>query len=139
MRIEHFEGLNRTPATVLAIQGWLELQERGLGEPVMNLNWDANVIAALADDGACIGVIVWQHIKWTRQVFVDLGYVAPAARQQGVYRALWAALVEKARELKVPHIYGITHLDNIDMRATARKLGRIEIGVSLRFDVPTDA
>jgi GNAT superfamily N-acetyltransferase len=135
MIIRYFEGFNRTPATVLAVRGWLDLNERGLGEPVLNLSWDANVIGAF-DGETCVGVIVWQHVKWSKQIFIDLSYVDPAARRHGVYRAMWDALVVKAQEIGVAFIYGITDAANEAMRAVAKEVGREECGISLRFAVP---
>jgi L-amino acid N-acyltransferase YncA len=62
--------------------------------------------------------------------------VIPECRGLGIYRLLFAALVEKARELKRPTIWSATAANNHHMRDVAKKQGRVEVAVTFRFEVP---
>lgn len=134
VRIEHYDGINRTPALRLALQAQLELLSLGLCEPLLNVFWDQKAIVAF--DETPIGVITWQHQVWLKQIDVALGYVVPERRREHVYTHMWAALVEKAQELKVPQICSTTHMSNNAIRVTAIKHDRRELGVVLRYAVP---
>jgi hypothetical protein len=134
MRIEHYDGINRTPALRLALTAQLELLTLGLCDPTLNVFWDQKAIVAF--DETPIGLITWQHQAWLKQIDVALGYVVPHRRREGVYTHMWAALVEKAQELKVLQICSTTHMSNKPMRITAIKQDRCELGVVLRYAVP---
>jgi hypothetical protein len=135
VRIEHYDGINRTPALRLALTAQLELLSLGLCEPLLNVFWDQKAIVAF-DEAEPIGVITWQHQAWLKQIDVAIGYVVPQHRRERVYTHMWAALVEKAQELKVPQICGTTQMSNKPMRITAIKQDRCELGVVLRYAVP---
>lgn len=129
------DQINRTPAVELALRANAELIAAGLAEPLNMVSWDNKAIIGFVD-GAPVGVITFYHIAYAKQLDIQIGYVLPTSRGQGVYRAMWNALVVKARELNALVIQGNTHLDNAPMRAAAKALGRIEIGVILKFNVP---
>lgn len=130
-----YDGLSRTPAYELAITGHLELLERGRAENVVAVLWDHKAVVGFVD-GLPVGVITFQHTAWMKQIDIAIGYVRPEFRRRGLYRAMWAALVEKAQELKAEVIFGGTAIDNAELRATAKALGRVEMAVVLKFTVP---
>lgn len=136
MRIEHYDGLNRTPALRLVLIGQLELIDLGLGQNVLNVGWDHQAFVAFDEEDRAIGVLTWVHQKWSKSIDVGIGYVVPHERRQGTYGRLWDALVAKAQELQVPEIMSSTHKGNLAMRRTAMAQGRQELGVVLRFAVP---
>jgi RimJ/RimL family protein N-acetyltransferase len=134
MEIKHYEGINYTPAFPLALKGNFELFTAGFSQPCQTISWDMNAVSAEVD-GKAIGVIVWSKIAHMKEAFVNLGYVLPASRNQGIYRKMWDALVIRAQEEKLDHISGTTHVLNESMRAVARSLGRREEGVTLFFQL----
>jgi hypothetical protein len=79
MRIEHYDGINRTPALRLALTAQLELLTLGL----CDVFWDQRAIVAF--DETPIGLITWQHQAWLKQTDVALGYVVPHRRRERVY------------------------------------------------------
>jgi hypothetical protein len=135
---KHYDGINNTPVVLLASRGVLELIEGGLAEPLLFLNWDDLAITACRDglNDIPIGVIVYQHVKWTKTLLIKLGYVSKAWRGMGVYRTIWNELVKKAQELEAVHIMSSTHVRNHDMRDASRALGRFEESVNIKFVVP---
>ena len=136
LTITHFEGLMHTPAMLPAAKAWVEMMDLELADPgVLMLNWDDNAILA-SYEGTARGVLVWQKADWSKAAFTKIAWTAPEYRRQGVYRALWNALVEKCSELKLRRIEGATMLNNTAMRATASALGRREGAIGLLFDLP---
>lgn len=136
MKIEHFDGINRTPALRLLLVAHLELMDLGLMEPVCQVGWDNQAIVAFDEENRAIGVLSWSHAKWSKTIDVGIGYVVPHERRQNVYGRLWDALVAKAQELHASVILSNTHMSNTAMRRTAKAQGRRELGVILRYDVP---
>ena len=135
-RIVHYDGINRTPALALALRGQLEMLERGLCDPVLNIYWDQQAIVAFGPGGAPIGVLTWQHTKAFKQFDIAIGYVLPDYRAHHIYRRLWRALVAKAAELGVEVIRSSTHVDNLEMQAAAGAQGRKFQGMVLGYQVP---
>lgn len=138
IKILHFDGINQTAAFAIALEGHLALIREGLSQPAQIVSWDDRAIVAMIGDEPA-GVMNWREVKHWREVSLDLGYVRPAYRRRGVYRAMWNALVVKAAEVGARRIIASTHVDNAAMRATAAKLGRYEAAVSLWFDLPSPA
>jgi GNAT superfamily N-acetyltransferase len=134
VKIEHYTGLDHTPATAFACRAHAELLSEG-GEQAVALHWSYNVILA-SISGKPVGVIVWFEQKETRGLWLQLGYVAPEHRKQGVYGKLWRAVVDKAREQGALFIRSATGMGNETMRAVAKSQGRRELAVSLIYDVP---
>lgn len=133
--IEHYEGLDGTPAVVIALRGQADCAAEG-GEQAIGLHWSHNSITA-SIGGKVVGVIVWiGQVKESRRLWLQLGYVLPEFRGKGIYRVLWKALVEKAVEKKAQHICSATSIDNSVMRAVAKKQGRQEFAIGLRYVVP---
>lgn len=134
-RIDHYQGLDGTPAVALALRGQTECLEHG-GEQAVGLHWSYNAITATID-GKVVGVIVWiDQMKDSRRIWLQLGYMLPEFRGRGIYSYLWSALILKAQEMKCPQIQSATNVNNYHMREVAKAQGRVEFAVSLRFDVP---
>lgn len=133
---QFFDHINRTPALSLAIQGQAELLEAGLSEPITLVGWDNMAIVAFDVDGEAVGVITFAEAKWANQFDIAIGWVKPSARDCGVYRAMWDELVRVAQTKAVAVIWGNTHVENAQLRAVAKSLGRTETGVIMKFDVP---
>lgn len=133
-QIDHYEGIDSTPVIAVAVRGHAELLAAGSPEQFVLLHHSYNGIAATVD-GKVVGVIVWFDQKDSKRIFLQLGYVLPEFRGKGIYGHLWRALIEKAKELKRPEIWSGTAIDNYSMRAVAKKQGREEVAVSLRYRV----
>lgn len=135
-QIDHYDGLDGTPAAAIALRGMAELLALAGSEQLIGLHWSYPAITA-SIDGKVVGVIVWiDQVKESKRICLQLGYVVPERRAEGIYGQLWRALVEKARELKCPAICSATRVDNYRMREVAKKQGRTECAISLRYDVP---
>lgn len=137
--VRSFTGLNNTPAAVLAVRGWLELVERGLGDGSLNMSYDLKAFVAYAANGRDqlpVGVMTWQFLEHCSEVLIHQSYVLPEFRGQGCYAALWECMVQRAAELKAVAIVSGTHVRNAPMRAIASRQGRVEVAVTLRYDLP---
>lgn len=133
----YFAEISRTDAVQLALEGHAWLIRQGLSEAIPQIGWDSSAIVGYVD-GFAQGVITFSHTKWAKQIDISVGYVREGKRGLGLYRAMWDALVVQARALGAPVIMGNTDVHNEEMRAVARELGRTEIGVILKFDVPQE-
>lgn len=134
MEIRHLEKINCTPAVPLALDGWRELIERGLIDNTVLLGWDNKAFVA-EEDGELIGCLLYSESDWKDAYSVQLGYVKPAHRRKGIYRALWQALVAQAREKKRVSITGITSTRNAEMQKTMAALGRVATYITYEFRV----
>lgn len=134
--IHHVEGLNNAGGVIaLAYRANLELIENGWGLDELNLGWDNNCIVA-TEGGEPVGIMVWIDQKHVRGIWLTLSYVVPRRRRQGIFRAMWEALVEKAREKNVVEIQSSTNVGNAPMRAAAAKVGRVEQQIQMVYRIP---
>lgn len=131
--IQHWEGIENTPAIVIALRGQAECAAAG-GAQEVGLHYSFNAITASVD-GEVRGVIVWQPQKEQHRIWLNLGYVYPDYRGRGIYTVLWRALVEKARELGVSYIDSGTSPLNTNMLKIAEHQGRREHAILLRYDL----
>jgi GNAT superfamily N-acetyltransferase len=134
LKIDHYAGIDGTPAVAIALRGQLECLEYG-GEVAIGLHYSYNAIVA-SIGAETIGVIVWHEQKEWRRIWLQLGYVLPEYRREGIYSVLWEELLAKAYELKVDAICSATAAANERMRTIAKKQGRVEYAVSLRYRLP---
>lgn len=135
------DGLNGTPAARLAVQGWIDVAERGLGEAgdVLNVHWTMKAIVAVVPNGQeklPVGVLTYEKLDATRTLFISQVYVLPEFRGRGVYTAMFDAAMTRAFDLGVAKIMLGTHVRNSAMRAIAQKHGGVETTVMVTFDVP---
>lgn len=137
--IEHYDGLNRTPALRLALAAQLELLENELCEPLLNIFWDQQAVVGFWAHEGCsprpVGVLTWNHVPAFKHIDVALAYVEPQRRLGGVYTAMWAGLVDKARALGVEFIISSTSTENVIMRKIARGQKRSFFGSYLKYTV----
>lgn len=138
----YIDQINNTDALVLAIEAHYELMKAGLSNPMQMVGWDNSAILARTEGhlrtGTIMipaGVITFEHAKWQKRVYIQLGYVKPEYRRQGIYRAMWDELVRKARELNAKQIMGVVSAQNHDMLAAAKSLGRYQHSINLAFDL----
>jgi GNAT superfamily N-acetyltransferase len=135
-KIDHYAGIENTPALQIALRGQLECAEAG-GAQEVGLHFSYNAILASAD-GEPVGVIVWYEQKEQHRLWLQLGYVKPEWRGCSIYTVLWRELIAKAVELKLSSIWSGTAASNLTMRAIAKRQGRSETAVLLKFDVPAE-
>lgn len=135
-RTEGVEGINRTPALAIALEGYAWLLGQGFAEPIIPVSWETNAIVGYGSSGGPLGVITFDHMKWRKEIHIGIGYVHPMARGQGLYLTMWNALVAHAQSVGALQIWGNTDLRNERMRSVAKSLGRVEVGVMIKFDVP---
>jgi GNAT superfamily N-acetyltransferase len=136
-RIEQYNGLNRTPAALLAAEGHLELLRLGFADTMVYNYWDDEALVAFDADSQMtppLGVITFQHTKHYRQIDLKIGYVREPFRRMGVYRKLWEQLVGLAVERKAVLIRSGVHIDNVTMQNVALSQGRMIRGYT--FDYP---
>lgn len=131
--LQHYDGVCRTPALKLAVEGWNALLQAGLVEEVALIGWDNKAFVAFIGKDP-IGVLTYSsQADYAKQYHVNIGYVLPAHRRKGVYAKMWEALVKKAREAGIKNIESATAMENKAMRAQAKKMGRTERGVLLTY------
>lgn len=140
IKIEFYDGLNCSPALELAMRGWAEAVEKGHSDGTLNVYSSLKAFVAFAPNGRDmipVGVVTFDHEVHVKRVWVYQGYTLPEFRGRGVYNALWFKLVEYATvELKAKSIQSGTHVRNTVMRAVAKKQGRYEESVILKYDLP---
>lgn len=133
--IRSFAPIANTEALPVAVDAWHALQvARHCGRLVL-ISWDDAALLAVRPDGAPMGIITYRVKPEWRVIEIWLGFVYPAFRGRGVYRALWGELVKVATFEGAAEIVSGTHTTNTTMRAVAAKLGRTESGVYLRYAV----
>lgn len=135
-KIQHYEGLNRTPAVAILVEGWHDLLREGHAEDSIILHWEQNALVAVDGVGSPIGVLAYEKQPGYKQWWVALGYVRPVYRHMGVYRGLWGKLVQMATEQNVRTIAGSASIRNNPMQQIATRLERPVSGVTFTFRVP---
>lgn len=138
IEIKLFEGLNHTPALELAMRGWAECVEKGLSDGTLNVHAGLNAFVAYAMNGReqlPVAVMTFDHDKTAKRVWIYQSYTIPEFRGRGCYAALWNSMVAHSVELKAASIESATHVRNVAMRAIAKKMGRHEESVVLKFNL----
>lgn len=139
IEVRAFDGINNTPAAKLAVCGWLDTAERGLGDGALNMSWDHKAFVAYCANGRDmlpVGVLTWRFLDFIRELHIIQSYVLPDFRGRGCYAAMWDCVVQQAGELKAVAVVSGVHMRNSTMRAIAAKQGRIEAAVTLRYELP---
>lgn len=140
IEIVYYDGINCTPALDLAMRGWADCTEKGLGDGTLNVYASLKAFVAYAPNGrdqVAVGVVTFDHLPTEKRVWLYQAYTLPEFRGRGIYRALWEKLVEHSiTVLKASSIQYGTHVRNTAMRAVAKKLGQYEESVVVRFDLP---
>jgi GNAT superfamily N-acetyltransferase len=150
MEIKHYDAIGHMPALWLVERAWHALLEAGLGDDgataaawddhlgalVVDLDHGAQAIVAFAGDETPIGLMTWSDQAWCNQVWINLAYVLPEHRRQGVHTAMLAALVEKARELNRPIIASGLSARNAGARAAMKAQGRVESAIVVHLRIP---
>lgn len=133
--ITYVKRLSGNGATAFAIEANAKMIEYGVAsEKFAMVAWDDQAMLAF-EDGVLIGIITFYFIEWRSEIAIKLGFVSEEHRNKGIYRLLWNALVEKAKELNAQSITGVTYVRNYTMRDVANKLGREEISINLYYPV----
>lgn len=135
--ITHEAQLAGSEGEPLAMALAADLAGRGLLRTQTH-NWDNRITVARSTDGQIAGVICWSLNKWNRSAFINLGGTAPAFRRQGVYRALFEALVCEIRtnHAEVERIDSGHHIDNAASAAMHKALGRTLDSLGYSFRIP---
>ena len=136
IEVREYPRLANTPALRLAMLGWVDVQERGLGERVCNVYSNLKGLVAFAANGKDLipaGVMTYDHTEHNNEIFIYQSFVLPEHRGIGCYTALWNAMVAKGIELKVAKICSSTSMRNSAMRAIAARQGRVEEAVTLSY------
>ena len=133
--ITHHKRISQTPAIPLLVRGWAEISAASLTNGGICIAWDHEALVALVDDTPA-GVLSYNFSEWQNCFWVNLGYVLPEYRKQGVYRALWAELITRAQTAGALTIEGSTHVDNKALQRVASKLGRAPSSITYTFAVP---
>ena len=137
MTIRHVERINGTPLVPVAIEAWRELLVSGWAADEVLLNWDLKAFyAEQAGSLRITGILLYEDLEWKNALHISLGYVIPNYRRAGIYRQLWNALVEKAREKGRGRILGTSHVRNETMRAVHEALGREPTFTLYEYRVP---
>jgi len=116
-----------TPAFELIAEGWNFLVQDGLSPDyrgVCPVDWHNKALYACAgDEGEVVGVLTYQHDDVCNAYVVSLAYVEPTSRKQGVFRALWSALLDRAKEKNVSRVILEVSVRNAAAKAAMGRLG----------------
>lgn len=139
-KIDHSDKLTLAPQSVikLAHEGCNALVQSDLVFPraLFSMDWDSRVMYATDDVGGdVVGITCFKLTEHRRSWYVSLSYVEPSSRRRGVYRALWSALLERARAEKIDLINSATHANNTEMLEINRRLGKKVLMVEYEFMV----
>jgi len=134
MKIVRYESINYTPAVALAVKGWLEANDAGIGEPVASIHWEQKAIVAF-DGKVPVGVITWTHQPSLSAVYIEQAFVELSWRGKGFFRSMFADLVEQALVLNVGFIRLGTNPDNHEARAIYERLGGVVSAVFYSFEL----
>lgn len=137
MQVEHASAASASKAWPLIVEGVNELVQEGLlvdrcGFPV---NWDDQVLYAVSREGDVVGAVCYRKESWSNGAHISLGYVEPSSRRQGVYRLLFAALVERGKAEGLVQITGTVDAKNDAMQKTMAALGRKLTRLTYAFDL----
>lgn len=137
LKIERIEKLCTNPEAVdIGLEGLFHLKRVGLlDESCTGLGYNYPAILARLD-GWVAGILIYQEQDWNAQLFVSEGFVRSDFRQRGVYRALWNELLAVAREKGWYRISGVTHVNNDEMQAVMKKLGRELMWLTYEYRLP---
>ena len=135
MEIVFYDGINNTPAMDIALEAWNDIRNTGMSDNTITLHFEQKAFLAMGNSNFPIGIILVERFDYMKMVQIRIGWVTPAHRRTGVYRKLFDAVVDKAREWGAVEIIGVTRPQNHRMRAVARSMGREEVGVVLRYVV----
>jgi GNAT superfamily N-acetyltransferase len=138
--IKHTDRILHSPALKLAVEGWFYLLQSDMVDlGAVMIAWDHKAFIAyggIAGDRAePVGVLTYTDQDWSNTLFVNIAYVIPTWRRQGVHMKMWEAIVEKAKVLQRPMITSSTHINNAISRASMAKQGRKETSVYVRYNV----
>lgn len=136
LMIKHYDHINNTPAIKLIAYAGVEVIEEGFASGELVCNWDCKALVAFDADHP-IGVIAYNKVDFRNIIWISLSYVEPARRQEGVYSALFAAMIKKAAELGVAYIEGGTHVDNKAMLEAMEATRRVQTFITTRYYVTT--
>jgi len=127
MKILYSERAQHTPAFSLIAEGWNELVQTGNspdGVAISPVTKDSEVVYAALDNGEIVGVLVYgsDWVMDEHPTRVQLAYVEPSSRRKGVFRAMLAELVSRARTLKKTTVVMSSTPENSDVMTVMRKL-----------------
>lgn len=117
------------------MEAWNDLLQRGMTGGSILVDWEQCAFYA-EEDGQVVGVLTYKVYDHDHSLYIAVGYVKPEYRKQGVYRSLWDAAVEKAREKSCTHVTGVTHWDNAEMQAVMKHMGREPRYITYEYDLP---
>lgn len=101
----------------------LEIHNKGFSDSdIFGPSQNASAVYVMRR-GKIIGFIIY-YLTTTNDYYIQGSYVKPEYRCKGVYGALWADLVRRAKKNDVKGIEGGTHVKNKAMLATYKKYGR---------------
>lgn len=136
MRLHHVEKVVGTPAPAIIARAWVDLLEQGLiQDHMIPIGWDDSAFY-ITDGDRFVAVLSYFAAEWNGGAHVKVGWVAPEYRRRGLYRRLWSALVERAREKGWMRIEGATAANNAPLQAFAASVGRELTAFSYSYAVP---
>ena len=115
---------SNTRAFALLAEGWNDLVQEGLTPDLMGtcpVSSASEVLYAVSQDSDIVGVLTWEHHRDWGVFEVTLGYVEPSSRKQGVFSALYGALLDAARKAGASSIRFQLHPANTVARAVLLK------------------
>jgi len=140
IHVEFMDSMNASPASQLAVAGWLHGEERGFGaDGDMNMHHSYKAIVAYLPDGQerqAVGVLTWDDLPSVKVMWIYQAFVVEEHRGKGVFRTMLDHAIAKAMELKLVKIQLATSVRNKGAIEVYRKTGFAQKAITLTLEVP---
>jgi ribosomal protein S18 acetylase RimI-like enzyme len=121
MTIHYRQQIEGSPVVRFVAKAWVALMD--------DKQWDStsvlvtgNLQCVYARDGNKVTGCLTFHVD-AEQAVVNIAYVLPKYRGQGIYRQMHDAFVEQAKKQEAKELVNICYPSNTGIRETVRKLG----------------
>lgn len=135
MELKSQEKLTNCPALPLIAAAWMELLDKGFVCGSIPVGWDHSALW-LEDNGKPVAILTWNFQDWNRDFWINLAYVLPEYRRQGLYGQLHMEAKRLAAEKKASSISSGIGITNEPMRVAAEAMGRKPLYVVYRELLP---
>ena len=132
LEVEHVDGISGHEVIPVLAKCMVEVGQYGAYDP--SIHWEQSAFY-VHSAGDIIAALSYHKLQDKSAYWIDAVYVETDRRRDGIYRAMFDALVARAKENGVREVRGAVAWENHPMRAVALAVGRTPIGVTYRYEV----
>lgn len=114
-------------AYTVALQAYVELLAKGFTDTDSIPDPESPAIIVQSVAGEIVGILCMSATESGRAVFVDVSWVSPNHRRQGIWSMMWKALTDGVVHFHFDEaqvIYGSCHAKNEEMKKAMESAGR---------------